>query len=150
MQELDPPQPEPRIYEIPDDLLDSKRNTVLVLEDDTDFANTLRDSLESLGYRVTIVPTGAEGVQQILASDFDAIVCDMVMPNFPGDMFYLAVQRSRPHLCKRFIFITGHQDNPKIAQFIKQSGRLVFWKPFEMRRLFDALESLTRLGGRPS
>jgi CheY-like chemotaxis protein len=59
-------------------------------------------------YQVTNVPLGAEGVQQVLASDFDAIVCDMVMPNFPGDMFYLAVQRARPHLCQRFIFITGH------------------------------------------
>src|SRR5271154_5806679 len=137
MQELDPPQPEPRIYEIPDDLLDSKRNTVLVLEDDTDFANTLRDSLESLGYRLTIVPTGAEGIKQILATDFDAIVCDMVMPNFPGDMFYLAVQRTRPHLCKRFIFVSGHKDNEKIIQFIKQTKRIALWKPFEMQGLLD-------------
>jgi len=140
MQSFDLPQPAPRIYEIPDDLLESKHKTVLVLEDNAAFADTLKDALESFGYRVTVVPTGAEGVQQILASDFDAIVCDMVMPNFPGDMFYLAVQRSRPHLCQRFIFITGDQDNPKIVQFIKQSGCVALWKPFEMRRLFDALE----------
>jgi CheY-like chemotaxis protein len=140
MQAFDLPQPEPRIYEIPDDSLESKPKTALVLEDNAAFADTLKDALESFGYRVTIVPTGAEGVQQILASDFDAIVCDMVMPNFPGDMFYLAVQRARPHLCQRFIFITGHQDNPKIVQFIKQSGCVALWKPFEMRRLSDALE----------
>ena len=103
----------------------------------------MKGALESYGYRVTVVPTGTEGVQQILAADFDAIVCDMVMPNFPGDMFYLAVQRSRPHLCQRFIFITGHQDNPKIIQFIKQSGCVALWKPFEVRRLFDALEFVT-------
>ena len=143
MRELDQPQPEPRIYEIPDDLLESKPKTVLVLEDDTAFAATLKDALESFGYRITFVPTGTEGVQQILASDFDAIVCDMVMPNFPGDMFYRAVQRSRPHLCRRFIFITGHQDNPKIVQFIKQSGCVALWKPFEVRRLFNALEFVT-------
>jgi CheY-like chemotaxis protein len=140
MQSFDLPQPAPRIYEIPDDLLESKHKTVLVLEDNAAFADTLKDALESFAYRVTVVPTGAEGVQQILASDFDAIVCDMVMPNFPGDMFYLAVQRSRPHLCQRFIFITGDQDNPKIVQFIKQSGCVALWKPFEMCRLFDALE----------
>jgi CheY-like chemotaxis protein len=143
MQKPDQPQPEPRIYEIPDDLLESKHKTVLVLEDDAAFVDTLKGTLESFGYRVTAVPTGAEGVQQILASDFDAIVCDMVMPNFPGDMFYLAVQRSRPHLCRRFIFITGQQDNPKIIKFIKQSGCVALWKPFKARQLLDALEFVT-------
>jgi DNA-binding NtrC family response regulator len=143
MQKLDLPQPEPRIYEIPDDLLESRHKTVLVLEDDAAFVDTLKDTLESFSYHVTVVRTGAEGVQQILASEFDAIVCDMVMPNFPGDMFYLAVQRSRPHLCQRFIFITGHQDNPKIIQFIKQSGCVALWKPFKARQLLDALEFMT-------
>lgn len=134
----------PKIYEIPDDLLDSKPKTVLVLEDDLAFAETLKDALESSGYRVTTVPTGAEGVVQILAADFDAIVCDMVMPNFPGDMFYLAVQRARPHLCRRFIFITGHQGDPKVSQFIQQTGCLALWKPFEFSQLFAALESVSR------
>ncbi|MDD5138934.1 MAG: response regulator [Verrucomicrobiales bacterium] len=142
MQEFDLPKLEPRTYEISDDLLDTKARTVLILEDDTAFADTLKDALESLGYRLTIVPTGAEGVQHILTSDFDAIVCDMVMPNFPGDMFYKAVQRSRPHLCKRFIFITGHQGDPKVVEFIKQTGRVGLWKPFKMHQLSDALESL--------
>lgn len=144
MQEFDLPKIEPKTYEIADDLTDSQNKSVLVLEDDTAFADTLKEALEIHGYRVTTVPTGAEGVKQILASDFDAIVCDMVMPNFPGDMFYLAVQRSRPHLCQRFIFITGHKDNPKVVDFINQSGRMALWKPFEMDQLSDALKSLAR------
>lgn len=143
MQNHDSTQPEPRTYEIPDDPLSSKCKSVLILEDGNVFAATLKETLEEQDYRVTVVPNGAEGVQKILAADFDAIVCDMVMPNFPGDMFYLAVQRSRPHLCQRFIFMTGHQDNPKIAQFIEQTRALVLWKPFEIRRLFDALETVT-------
>ncbi|HEX7471295.1 MAG TPA: response regulator [Verrucomicrobiae bacterium] len=143
MKNNDSTQPEPRTYEIPDDPLSSKCKSVLILEDGNVFAATLKKTLEEQDYRVTVVPNGAEGVQKILAADFDAIVCDMVMPNFPGDMFYLAVQRSRPHLCQRFIFMTGHQDNPKIAQFIEQTRALVLWKPFEMRRLFDALETVT-------
>ena len=149
MQKFEPFQPEPRIYEIPDDILEPEHKTVLVLEDDAAFADTLKDTLESFSYRVTVVRNGAEGVQQVLAADFDAIVCDMVMPNFPGDMFYLAVQRSRPHLCQRFIFITGNQDNPKIIRFIKQSGCAALWKPFEARQLFDALEFVTHAKRQP-
>lgn len=144
MQEIDLPPIKPDVYEIPDRAADSKPRKILVLDDDPAFTETLKDALESRNYRLTIVPSGAEGVKQILAGDFDAIVCDMVMPNFPGDMFYLAVQRARPQLCKRFIFTTGHKDNPKIVQFIKQTGRITLWKPFEMRELVDALEFVTR------
>jgi len=104
MQHIDFSTLKPRICVIPDDLLGSTRKTVLVLEDDPAFAEMMRDALEIDGYRVTTVSTGMEGVRQILAADFDDVVCDMVMPNFPGDMFYKAVQQSRPPLCNRFIF----------------------------------------------
>jgi len=67
-------------------------------------------------YSITVVPTGAEGVQQILAGDFDAILCDMVMPNFPGDMFYLAVQRIRRTL-PAVHFHDGAQRQPKGRRF---------------------------------
>jgi DNA-binding NtrC family response regulator len=142
MQEVDLSKPAPQVYEIPDELLESTRKRVLILEDDAAFAAGLKETLESASYRVTVVPTGAEGVQQIIACEFDAIVCDMVMPNFPGDMFYRAVQQSRPHLCKRFVFITGHQGNPKVVEFIKQTGCVGLWKPFDMGQLFDALGSV--------
>ena len=39
---------------------------------------------------------GVEGVHEVLASEFDAILCDMQMPTLPGDMFYRAVERMRP------------------------------------------------------
>lgn len=142
------PELESRVYEIPDELLDYSQKSVLIVEDDATLATLLKEELESRGYRVTVAPNGAEGVQQILASDFDVIACDMVMPNFPGDMFYLAVQRSRPHLCQRFVFITGHQHDPKIVKFIKQTGCMALWKPFETRQLLDAIESVTRVSWR--
>ena len=138
------------IYEISEPPEEATPKTVLVLDDDPDFTDTLKEALESHHYRLTIVPTGAEGIKQILATDFDAIVCDMVMPNFPGDMFYLAVQRARPHLCKRFIFVSGHKDNEKIVQFIKQTKRMALWKPFEMQELLDALKTVTRSSGLPA
>jgi CheY-like chemotaxis protein len=136
-------QTTPRTYTISARPENAKRMSVLILDDNTKLTTTLKENLEDQGYRTTIVPSGTEGIVEILKNDFDAIVCDMVMPNFPGDMFYSAVQQSRPHLCQRFIFITGHQSNPKIAEFILQTGCPALWKPFETRQLFEALETVT-------
>jgi len=132
---------EEKTYELADRPDPQERKGVLLLEDETALAASLKELLESSGYVVTVVSNGAEGLQQLLAGDFDAIVCDMVMPNFPGDMFYLAVQRSRPHLCSRFVFTSGHRADPKIDLFIRSVRGLVLWKPFEPHELLEALKT---------
>jgi DNA-binding NarL/FixJ family response regulator len=67
--------------------------------------------------------------------DFDVIICDMMMPEMPGDMFYLAVQKTRPAMARRFLFITGHGDNPKVDAFLKRNEGLVIYKPVKTDEL---------------
>jgi len=136
-------QPE-KTHEIGDIAEAPKPKKILILEDDLVLALLLKEELESQKYLVTVVSSGVEGLKKILADDYSVILCDMVMPNFPGDMFYLAVERARPHLCKRFIFMTGHKGERKIEQFIRRIRGLMLWKPFEMHVLFDTIQSVTK------
>ena len=115
---------------------------VLLLEDDRHFSAFLQELLTSRNYQVTAVPNGADGVREILNSDFDAIICDMMMPKLPGDMFYLAVQRSKPHLCSRFIFITGAVANARISEFIQQVNGVLLEKPFHVHDLLRSLQTV--------
>ena len=61
------------------------------------------------------------------------------MPKLSGNLFYLSVKKMKPHLCSRFIFITGHACNPKINDFIKQVKGTVLLKPFQMDDLLEAV-----------
>jgi len=128
-------------HRIPSDEKNSagKLKRVLLLEDDEMLKNAIKEYLEGNYYEVIAVSNGAEGVRAVLKQEFDAIVCDMMMPKLPGDMFYTAIERMRPHLCKRFIFITGHRGNPKINDFIKQVKGAMLAKPFRMDDLIEAL-----------
>jgi CheY-like chemotaxis protein len=114
-------------------------NKVLLLEDDPAFREIMTDFLQENGYEVTAVQNGVEGVHQLLGSDFELILCDMMMPTLPGDMFFRAVERMRPHLCDRFVFMTGHRGNPKINDFIESVAGVVLTKPF---RVLDLLEMI--------
>jgi DNA-binding NtrC family response regulator len=114
--------------------------SILMLEDDLEFAKLIHMFLGNHSYRVTRVANGAEGLRQILDHDFDIILCDLVMPHLPGDMFYLAVERTKPHLCRRFVFMTGHQANPKYDEFIRKVRAPMLWKPFLMSDLLHAIE----------
>jgi DNA-binding NtrC family response regulator len=115
------------------------RRKVLLLEDDDDFKSIMKEFLRTNGFEVVAVQNGVEGVHEVLASDFEVILCDMMMPTLPGDMFFRAVERMRPHLCDRFIFMTGHRGNPKITDFIKNVNGTMLAKPFQVDDLLEMI-----------
>jgi len=128
------------VYEMPTAPVRPRVKSVLMLEDDLALADMVRVFLESNSCRVTHVTNGADGLRKILDHDFDILLCDMVMPNLPGDMFYLAVERTKKHLCSRFVFMTGHQANPKYDEFIRKVKGPMLWKPFLLSDLLSMLE----------
>src|SRR4051812_9177804 len=67
---------------------------VLLLEDDPAFRQVIADFLMDLGFSVTAVQSGLEGIQAVLSGQYAVILCDMRMPGLPGDLFYRAVERA--------------------------------------------------------
>ena len=110
---------------------------ILLLDDDDLVSNFIKFSLEANSFDVVRVANGVEGVREIQERDFDAIICDMMMPKLPGNMFYLAVERMKPYLCNRFVFITGYKDDRKIDDFIKRVNGAILIKPFKVDELLE-------------
>ena len=124
----------------PKDIYSLAGNKVLLLEDDAAFKEIMTDFLQESGFEVMAVQNGVEGVHQVLASDFEVILCDMMMPTLPGDMFFRAVERMRPHLCERFVFMTGHRGNQRINAFIDSVSGTVLAKPFRVHDLLEMID----------
>jgi DNA-binding response OmpR family regulator len=129
--------------------MDSGIESVLIVEDDVEFGDTLRDFLESHPYCVTRVSDGAEGLRQVTAVDFDIILCDMVMPSLSGEELYHAVHKIKPQLCNRFIFMTGHNADPKTDKFARRIGALMLWKPFHLADLLTAVQTIGKENSPP-
>ena len=115
----------------------AKKKKVLLLEDDPAFGEIMTDFLTESGFEAASVSNGVEGVHQVLAGDFEVILCDMMMPTLPGDMFFRAVERVRPHLCDRFVFMTGHRHNPKVNEFVESVDGTLLTKPFHVDDLLE-------------
>lgn len=113
---------------------------ILMLEDDSELLDLLRTYLEAQHFRVTTVSNGVEGLKRVMAQDYDVIVCDMLMPNLAGDMFFIAVQKVKPHLCSRFIFMTGQKGDRKIDEFVRKVRGVLLWKPFQPHELLDMIK----------
>jgi CheY-like chemotaxis protein len=114
-----------------------KKRRALLLEDDPAFMEIMNTFLLENSFEVVAVCNGVEGVHEVLAGDFEVILCDMQMPTLPGDMFYRAVERMRPQLCDRFIFMTGYRGNTKVNEFVSAVGGTVLMKPFHMDDLLE-------------
>jgi two-component system response regulator VanR len=117
---------------------------VLLLEDRNDFREVLRDYLVSCSYRVKSVNSGIEGLREIMKARFDIVLCDMMMPRMGGEMFYWAVTRVRPATRQRFIFFTGHKNNPSMEFFFRRVNATVIFKPFKLAVLDATIRDLLR------
>ena len=115
---------------------------VLLLEDRSDYRNVLREYLLTCSYQVTSVPSGVEGLREIMKARFDVIICDMMMPKMGGEMFYWAVTRVRPAAHESFIFFTGHKNNPAIEFFFKRIKARVLYKPFPLSLLDATIQEI--------
>ena len=128
--------------EVPAEPAAGPAKRILLLEDRDDFRKVLDDYLVSRSFQVTSVPSGVEGLREIMKGTFDIIICDMMMPQVGGEMFYWAVTRVRPAAGQRFIFFTGHRNDPKIEFFFQRVKATVLIKPFKLEELDSAVRDV--------
>jgi len=117
---------------------------ILLVEDGAELAAMLKVSLEAYGYRVTTAANGVGALTAVMDEVYDLILCDVMMPKLPGDAFYYAVQRVKPALCERFIFITAHGETQRMQEFLNHVSGMVLMKPFHVEDLLQTMLLLFR------
>src|SRR5947209_9203132 len=80
---------------------------ILLVDDDKQLASALQWILADENFLVDVANNGEEALLKVEALEYDAIVCDLMMPKLRGDEFFIRAQQLRPNLARRFIFITG-------------------------------------------
>ncbi len=57
---------------------------VLVVDDDAFFRATIADRLRDANLKVMVAQDGQQALEMMASNDFDAVVCDLLMPNVDG------------------------------------------------------------------
>ncbi len=134
----------PKVIRFSEEVALEPTASILMLEDSAEQTVSLKELLEAHNYKVFTAANGVEGLKHVMTRDFDVILCDMLMPMLPGDMFYLAVEKTKPQLCRRFIFFSGYNGDPKIDGFIRKVKGLMLNKPLQIRYLLDSIKLILK------
>src|ERR1039458_6139450 len=83
-----------------------------------------------------------EAMAKISANHYDAVICDIMMPQMKGDDFYRQATEIRPEFKSRFIFMTGFGNDPEVRCFLAKSGVKCLSKPFPVKKLIECVREL--------
>jgi DNA-binding NtrC family response regulator len=118
-------------------------NSVLVIEDEPSVANFVRSALERHGYTVTCASSGADGLKALQAGEFLGVISDMRTPgNVNGADVHTWIEKNRPAMASRLLFITGDIANDETGTILKSTGVPFIEKPFRVQQLISTVESL--------
>ncbi len=118
------------------------RRRVLVIDDEP-MIRSLVGRLLAASYDVTC----ADGVRAALGhlnqgSEYDLILCDLMMPGESGMDFFAVVRRLYPDQVRRIAFITGGAVRPDTGKFLDTAARPVLSKPFNFESLLAFVEQV--------
>jgi DNA-binding response OmpR family regulator len=119
-----------------------KFKAILVVDDDRQLVQALQWILADQNFMVDKAHDGLEALLKVRANEYDAVICDVMMPNQRGDDFFYKAIQIRPSLVQRFIFITGYADDRRTHLFLCQNHLKYIVKPFPIRDLIDCVKDI--------
>ncbi len=131
---------QPDRAERPSDAVEFK--AILLVDDEKQLAVALQWILADENFFVDVAYDGEEALMKVKANDYDAVVCDVMMPRVRGDELYRKAIELRPHLADRFIFITGFAADPQVNLFLTRHDVKYLLKPFPVQGLIKCVKEL--------
>jgi PAS domain S-box-containing protein len=118
----------------------TKRARVLVVDDEPRIVEIVASALED--HDVTVATTGAAALALCATSDFDCVFCDLMMPGLGGIEFHAELERDKPSIATRVVFMTGGAFTTRARDFVRATPNVVLQKPFTTARLLQALAAV--------
>ncbi len=128
----------------PDSEAEHSRRDILVVDDESEIANTLKEILRADGHQVEVAASGAAGLEALERRDFDLILCDLRMPGVDGRAIHRRLSEGRPELLDRLVFITGDTFAQQASAFFEETGSCYLEKPFTPTEVREMVERVLR------
>ncbi|MEM8952846.1 MAG: response regulator transcription factor [Verrucomicrobiota bacterium] len=124
---------------------ESETIKLLVIDDDRKLCRLLGDYLEPLGYGVSFVHTGPEGVDAVVVGEYDAVILDVMLPGMNG---FEVLKGIRHHSDVPVLMLTARGDEADRIVGLEIGADDYLPKTFSTRELLARLRAVTRRAAR--
>lgn len=119
-----------------------RRGRILVIDDEDSLVQAIRRYLMH-EHDVDGVTSARAGIDLLISGTvYDAIVCDLMMPQITGMEVYAAVQKLDPALAERIVFVTGGAFTESARTFLERTPNMRIEKPFDLKTLRNVINGL--------
>ena len=134
----------PSVVDIAAVACEKQQSRVLLIDDEPAILRAFQRLLRKQ-HTVVTAESGRDALD-LLAQDraFDAVICDMMMPDVDGPMVYEWLRDEAPELCQRIAFCTGGTFTERAQSFVGRFGVRVLEKPIAPEDLRAAVERLSQ------
>lgn len=114
----------------------ARKPRLLVVDDDKALLSSYRRQLGSR-FELTLVAEGRAALALLRRepSSFDAVLCDVMMPDLDGPAVYHEAVATHPALAGRFVFSSGGAFTASTKAFVEARGADILEKPIDVDRL---------------
>lgn len=116
---------------------------ILVVDDEVLIRDVFTRILRSIGCIPDTAAKGAEAIEKLKGNYYDAVYCDIRMPEMGGRELYAWVCANKPEYISRWVFMTGSISSESLA-FSEGSGRPCLRKPFSQNLVLRSLREVLR------
>lgn len=114
---------------------------ILVVDDDRKLAGLIRDYLGPLGYDVTLRHNGPDGLEEALATPYEAVILDVMMPGMDG---FSVLRELRKRSDVPVLMLTALGDEADRIVGLELGADDYLPKTFSSRELLARLRAVTR------
>ena len=132
---------------IPPVSTEARSQRILLVDDDRELSELLRDYLTPLGYDVQSAHTGPEGVTRATTEDWSAVILDVMMPGMDGFEVLKAIRKTST---VPVLMLTSRGDETDRIVGLEVGADDYLPKTFSMRELLARLRAVTRRAAMPS
>ena len=113
--------------------------SVLVVDDNKDLCQNVKEVLDSAGYQSACVYDGFKAIEHVQKSPPDIILMDVKLPGMNGVEVFKKIKKIIPKV--GVIMITGYSVDELVEEAIREGARGYMNKPLDFDRLFALIEN---------
>lgn len=118
----------------------TRRLSILVVDDDTDNANSMGELFETEGHHATVVDSGEAAIEAFRHTKFDVAFMDVMMPGKNGVESFLEIRKLRP--AAKVYMMTGYSVEQLLQQAMDHGALGVLSKPIVTAKVLAVLAEI--------